>query len=168
MTQICVNQLTIIGSDNGSSPGQRQAIIWINAGVVLIGPLGANFSETLIEIHRFLFKKMHLEMSGEKWPFCLGLDVLTMHNIFWQRPLQRLWCTTAVIKRISVLPIALWIMLARFMGPTWGPSGADRTQVSPMLAPWTLLSGEDWKHLKTELLRNYNKHWQVIFYIESF
>ena len=23
---------------------------------------------------------------------------------------------------------------ARFMGPTWGPSGADRTQVSPMLA----------------------------------
>ena len=28
-----------------------------------------------------------------------------------------------------------------FMGPTWGPSGADRTQVGPMLAPWTLLSG---------------------------
>ena len=27
------------------------------------------------------------------------------------------------------------------MGPTWGPSGADRTQVAPMLAPWTLLSG---------------------------
>ena len=23
---------------------------------------------------------------------------------------------------------------ARFMGPTWGPSGADRTQVGPMLA----------------------------------
>ena len=27
------------------------------------------------------------------------------------------------------------------MGPTWGPSGADRTQVGPMLAQWTLLSG---------------------------
>ena len=27
------------------------------------------------------------------------------------------------------------------MGPTWVPSGADRTQVGPMLAPWTLLSG---------------------------
>ena len=27
------------------------------------------------------------------------------------------------------------------MGPTWGPFGADRTQVGPMLAPWTLLSG---------------------------
>ena len=30
---------------------------------------------------------------------------------------------------------------ARSMGPIWGPSGADRTQVGPMLAPWTLLSG---------------------------
>ena len=30
---------------------------------------------------------------------------------------------------------------ARFMGPTWGPSGADRSQVGPMMVPWTLLSG---------------------------
>ena len=28
------------------------------------------------------------------------------------------------------------------MGPTWGQSGADSTQVGPMLAPWTLLSGQ--------------------------
>ena len=32
-------------------------------------------------------------------------------------------------------------LIARFMGPTWGPSGAYRTQVGPMMAPWTLLSG---------------------------
>ena len=32
-------------------------------------------------------------------------------------------------------------LIARFMGPTWGPAGTDRTQVGPMLAPWTLLSG---------------------------
>ena len=31
-------------------------------------------------------------------------------------------------------------LIAKFMGPTWGPSGADRTQVGPMLAPWNLLS----------------------------
>ena len=31
--------------------------------------------------------------------------------------------------------------IARFMKPRWGPSGANRTQVGPMLAPWTLLSG---------------------------
>ena len=39
--------------------------------------------------------------------------------------------------------VALMVtLIARFMGPTWGPSGADRTQVGPMLAPWTLLSGK--------------------------
>ena len=32
-------------------------------------------------------------------------------------------------------------LIAMFMGPTWSPPGADRTQVGPMLAPWTLLSG---------------------------
>ena len=32
-------------------------------------------------------------------------------------------------------------LIARFMGPTCGPSGADRTQVGSMLAPWTLLYG---------------------------
>ena len=45
MTHICVGNLTIIGSDNGLSPGRRQAIIWPNAGILLIGPLGTNFSE---------------------------------------------------------------------------------------------------------------------------
>ena len=35
-----------------------------------------------------------------------------------------------------------WVasLIARFMGPTWGPSGSGRTQVDPMLATWTLLS----------------------------
>ena len=55
-THICVGNLTIICSYNGLSPGQRQAIIWTNAGILLIGPLGTNFSEILIEIHKFPFK----------------------------------------------------------------------------------------------------------------
>ena len=39
--------------------------------------------------------------------------------------------------------IGLWhhTLVARFMGLTWGPPGADRTQVDPMLAPWSLISG---------------------------
>ena len=41
--------------------------------------------------------------------------------------------------------------IARFMGPTWGPSGADRTQVGPMLAPWTLLSGIYMQHLRVDI-----------------
>ena len=34
MTHICVSDLTSIGSDDGLSPGQRQAIIWTNAGIL--------------------------------------------------------------------------------------------------------------------------------------
>ena len=59
-THICVGNLIIIGPDNGLSPGRRQAIIWTNAGILLIGPLGTNFNEILSEIHTFSFKKMHL------------------------------------------------------------------------------------------------------------
>ena len=43
--------------------------------------------------------------------------------------------------RWFTLCASLTALIARFMGPTWGPSGADRTQVGPMLASWTLLSG---------------------------
>ena len=79
MTHICVGNLTIIGPDNGLSPGQCQAIIWTNAGMLLIGLCGTNFSDILIGIHTFSFKKIHLKMSSAKWrPFCLGLNVLIL------------------------------------------------------------------------------------------
>ena len=77
MTHISVSEQTIIGKDNGLSPGRRQAIIWTNTGILLIGPLETNFSEILIEIYIFSFKNMHLKMSSGNWqPFCLGLNVL--------------------------------------------------------------------------------------------
>ena len=78
MTHIYVSKLTIIGSDNGLSPDRRQAIIWTNAGLLLIGPLGTNFSEILIEILTVSFKKIRLKVSSAKRrPFCLGLNVLS-------------------------------------------------------------------------------------------
>ena len=77
VTYICVFNLTIIGSDNGLSPTRRQAIIWTNDGILLIEPLGTKFSEILIAIQTFSFKKMYLKMSSAKWrPSCLGLNVL--------------------------------------------------------------------------------------------
>ena len=62
--QICVGNLTIIASDNGLSPGKCQAIIWTNAGILLIRPLGANFSEILI-------KFMHFHSLKRIWKCCL-------------------------------------------------------------------------------------------------
>ena len=66
VTHICIGKLTIIGLDNGLSPCQHQAIIWTNAGILLVWPLGTNFSEMLIEIYTFSFKKMHVKLSSVK------------------------------------------------------------------------------------------------------
>ena len=78
MTHICVSKLTIIGSDNGLLPGRRHAIIRTNAGILLIRPLGTNFSEFLVEILICSFKKMRLKVSSAKRrPFCLGLNELS-------------------------------------------------------------------------------------------
>ena len=76
-------KLTTIGSDNGLAPGRRQAIIWSNDGILLIGSSGTNFNEIIIEIHTPLFKKMHLKycLENGSQPFCLGLNVLT----YWGR-----------------------------------------------------------------------------------
>ena len=74
---MCISKIIIIGSENGLSLGQHQAIIWTNAGILLIGPLGINFSEILTKIDTISFKKMHLKMSSAKWHlFRLGLNDL--------------------------------------------------------------------------------------------
>ena len=57
MTHICVSKLTIIGSDNGLSPGRRQAIIWTNAWILLIQNLGTSYSENLSEIHTIFIQE---------------------------------------------------------------------------------------------------------------
>ena len=61
--QLCVSNLTIIGWDNGLSPGRHQAIILTNAEILVIWTLGTTFSEISIKIHTFSLKKMHLKMS---------------------------------------------------------------------------------------------------------
>ena len=49
----------MIDSDNGLSSDRRQAIIWTNAGLLLIGTLGVNVSEISLA-------KMHLKISSSK------------------------------------------------------------------------------------------------------
>ena len=57
VTHIYVSKQVIVGSNNGLSPFQRQAIIWPNANILSIGPLWTNFSEILIKIQIFSLKK---------------------------------------------------------------------------------------------------------------
>ena len=151
MTHICVGNLTIIGPDNGLSPGRRQAIIWTNAGILLIGSWGTNFSEILSEIHIFSFNKMHLEMlSGKCRPFCLGLNVL-------KNFLRLMICDT------------LW----------WWPAPAIPQNSYEALAPgnqmktacqccqfnaWSLcLKVSDWKHQYGEV----SFHTTILFHVKT-
>ena len=77
---ICVSKSTSIGSDNGLSPDRRQAIVWTNAGILLIGPLhGSRLQWNLNRnLYRFIQENAALENIVWKWrPFCLGLNVFT-------------------------------------------------------------------------------------------
>ena len=80
-SHICNGKLTITGSVDGLSPERLQAIIWTNAGILLTEPLRTNFSDILIGIQTFSFKKMHLKKLPAKWrPFCQGLNVLIHYS----------------------------------------------------------------------------------------
>ena len=138
VTHICVGNLTIIGSDNGLSPDRRQAIIWTNAGILLIEPLGTDFSGILSEIHKFSFKKMHLKMSSAKWhPFFLGLNVVTSclprNNATWGDPggcyEDGSGCVIAILMWIWKANGKLWWYMAT-SSCTWNELG------SPPLFSW--------------------------------
>ena len=136
VTHICVSKLTIIGSDNGLSPDRRQAIIWNNAGLLVIGPLGTNFSEIFIEILTFSFKKIPLKVSSAKRrPFCLGLNVLTALD-----------CTSNIVnkniqgsEKITILyRLGWWPLSADYtLTPHWIQFERQMlTAVYPSSVPW--------------------------------
>ena len=87
---ICISKLTIIGLDNGLSPGRHQAIIWTNAGILLIRTLATNFSEILSQIHKFSFKKIHWKMAAIlSRPQCVkgnnrNICVILVNKVQWQ------------------------------------------------------------------------------------
>ena len=74
MTHMCVSNLTIICSDNGLSPPRRQAIIWTNDGILLIGPFGTNLSDrnSYLFIQENAFENFVCKMAA----ICFGLNVL--------------------------------------------------------------------------------------------
>ena len=81
VTHICVNKLTIIGWKIGLSHGRGQVTIGTSSAILVIGSLGTNFSEILIEISTFSFRKRHFKRTPGKWrPFRLGLIVLNARH----------------------------------------------------------------------------------------
>ena len=98
-----------------------------------------------VQFHRELFFIML--KSGENYEtWTIGLSTPPqMAECYWLRYSIQATIFTWLTKHVRILMTELYMtsLIASFMGSKWGPSGADRTQVRPMLAPWTLLSGSD-------------------------
>ena len=73
VTHICISKLTIIGSDNGLSPGWSQAIIWTNDGILLIGPLETNFSQIV-----FFFSNIFIQEKAFENFVCEMVSILSL------------------------------------------------------------------------------------------
>ena len=97
----------------------------------------------------------YLTLTGELWDVfinnCEKIDrIITAPHLTFCDLTERAW-NGAEIDGDSTPKWFLYgdtlelTLIARFMGPTWDPPGADRTQVGPMMATWTLLSGNVWK-----------------------
>ena len=103
----------------------------------------ASGSQSAGRQHTFIhFDQTHTQTC----PFYVFYSKCGLWNWSFSQELQGVGVILACLECIlhqSLLPtqIRLTTLIARFMGPTRGLSGASRTQVGHMLAPWTLLSG---------------------------
>ena len=114
---ICIGGLNIIGLDNDLSPGWSQAIIWTNTGILLIVPLGTNFSEILIQMHTCLFRGMHLKMSSR--PQFVNLD--RIHVSHKRMPTEPLHNIPSYMKEVAWLKLCLGTNGHRSSALEWLP-----------------------------------------------
>ena len=102
VTHICIGKLTIVGSDNGLSPEQRQAIIWTNAGILLIGHLGTNFNKNLIEILTFFIHKNAIESV-----VCEMAAILPGPQCVKACTTREIWRHLGLVMRNTVSPVTI-------------------------------------------------------------
>ena len=96
MTHICVSKLASIGSDNGLSPGRWYAIIWPNAGKLIIDPLGNKFNEILIKSIHFHFQENEFENVVWKMAAILSRPECVSKPVI-QLQLNNMICSSVVV-----------------------------------------------------------------------
>ena len=106
---------------------------------------GSTISET---IHcKYSLIARFMDPVGPRWAPCRMLSGLLSYGKFQPNGAHAAHKRTAIMinrsydeSTISETIHCQYSLIGRFMGPTWGPSGANKTQMGPLLAPWTLLS----------------------------
>ena len=102
----------------------RQRSGHVPLAMLTLVTVSRSYANTSLQVHFIRYKDSFIQYITRIWLLA-----------------QLLYFVVAWFPSIQVHRNVIRSLIARFMGPTWGPSGADRTQVGPMLAPWTLLSG---------------------------
>ena len=126
--------------------------IWLqHTQFSLPGIVNLRLLNMLFHVHGHLYTIRHESpLTFEKlfWPVVIMCTVGEQHNgevSNWAGPLA---CVNinVILWDISLLflPFLKQTQIARFMGPPWGPPGANRTQVGPMSGPLIMLSGNRW------------------------
>ena len=147
-TRMCVQQQVWATSKN-TSKLRITNILWRNLNTHKVPVMRkafpghiANTETTMTGEHRHGHHQKQLSISHKI------IFTLILLNIQWSYRFKRAYVATWTIIQLGHTYHILWVctwpvlpLVARFMRPTWGPSGADRTEMGPMLAPWTLLSG---------------------------
>ena len=147
VTHICFRKLTIIGSDNGLSPGRRPAIIWTNTEYCQLDP----WEQTSVKFSvKFIY--FHWENAFEnvvhKWrPFCFGLNVLSNMGLMMMMMMtmkMRWWSTCGASWTVSLAkyisphrPIWSTCSAAKIWGETMPhiAVGGSRTWHDPRTKP---------------------------------
>ena len=75
---------------------------------------------------------MHLVLEILRYMSCWAIMIIIMvtTKVVWDSAFM--FCS-GIDEFVTVCWLFMMSLIARFMGPIWGPSGADRTQVGPML-----------------------------------
>ena len=104
----------------------------------------------LFQVRQYKHKFTHLSCRNLKCPVDCSIWFSDLSSLL-KTKCQTLPCPISMTvklpqksrygKVIASFKITWCTQIARLMGPTWGPPGACRPQMVPMLAPWTLLSG---------------------------
>ena len=105
----------------------------------------------------FFFIVLHHTFNGYLWLWQFTRSTNNRYSILyeffhiqiirylmWLKLMQLYLLKQQLLYNATCYRANVWVkaaLIERFVGPTWGPYGADRTQAGPMLAPWTLLSG---------------------------
>ena len=117
------------------------SVLWISNATEISVAFLYYWLRQLIKIHIVGFQVVSFQLVGP-WPKdeCERL-IYSSDQCFLYFEVVYVDVIKGICVMVDFIGIMISTRITRFMEPTWGPSGASRNQVGPMLAPWTLSSG---------------------------